>query len=208
MKVKKLFISSFAFFSYLLISCSTPESQFDKDKQTLRSLAGTMDSNIEWTENLETKGSEKPEAPENLASNVKTSVQSVVVSIEDGQPVYPYIEGFASLYLGNADKNCVEKVRNFADSLIKGEYLSSSMMKDREYELTVFSYNFKNAAAGQEAETYLLGNPFTGDEEVQFPVRVYFKSDISNYEVKPHVDFFVYLQNDAGSWKIVSFDFF
>lgn len=183
-------------------------SQFDREKQTLRSSVDAYDEKIEWTENLEEKEASGTGQPEKMAANVKSSVQSVILSYENKESSYPYIEGFASLYLGNAEEECISAVRKFAENLVADGENISLMASGREYELSVFLYNYRNVLSGQESSDFILGNPFISDEQVQFPVRVYFKSSITNYELKPHVDFFVYLSKGESGWKICRFDFF
>lgn len=208
MKVKKIFFTSIVLFSLLFFSCSAPESHFDNEKHTLRSLAGDIDKKIEWTIDLEEKENSSSLQPDSLASNVKASLQNIILSNDELESVYPCIEGFASLYVANAESVCLESVKSFLDSFLDEKLDFSFMEKGREYELTVFSYNFKNISASEKTDNYLLGNPFFSDERIQFPVRVFLESEISNFELKPHIDFFIYLEKKDGQWKIVSFDFF
>ncbi|MBB5218523.1 hypothetical protein DYE49_04690 [Treponema rectale] len=208
MKKEKVFFCFVFLTLALFYSCSSPESQFDREKQTLRSTADEYDGKIEWTENLEEKDLSKPGQPEKMAANVKASVQSVILSSEKTETVYPCIEGFASLYLGNAEPECISIVRKFTENLINDSENISLMFSGREYELAVFLYNYRNILSDQKASEVILGNPFVSEDQVQFPVRVYLKSSITNYELKPHIDFFVYLSKSENEWKIIRFDFF
>lgn len=202
-----------AFFSSLIISviffsCSAPKEEFSADIQSIRNLTSACEEKIEWTESVETLELPAVKGAEGILSGVKPSAQHLSTLKNPSEPVFPFIEGFAPLNTTGSPEDSIKPVTSLCESLAAGTAVDVPVKNDRTFLLTVFSYMLsKQTPEKSKISSYFIGSPFVCDEYVQFPVRLFFESTLTDYTKKPHVDFFVYLQKEGDVYKIYDFDF-
>lgn len=186
--LKRSIFSFFALTAVLLLSCknSTESKIIDSESETLKDQVKNKEQSITWTLEME---------PERLSKKFTYSKEYFRLSKSLQKPVYPELEDFGSLKTVNINPNVKEKVNNFCTGLSESnEGTVISQFSSRYiFNYVFFSQDFKNGwkknfgvdlpeppektEESEEKEQlfskWLLGEPFTGSNIIQIPVRFF-----------------------------------
>ena len=189
----------------LFVSCTNPSQTSSLDDITLRKTAATIESELEWTSELESEVlTQDLKHSEGIEKSVKLDGRVVITtdeSVYTSEKIYPYVKGFAPLNTNALSPAAREVLNGFCNAIVKGENASSFMETNAAYSLALFLYDIKDPEKEDKPvfADYLLGEPFMGDA-VQCPVRFFYSK--SKSLLAPSLDVFVYLNFKDDRWRV------
>lgn len=177
------------------------------DTETVRSSIERKESEISWTKEMEgdllTTRHDKNEMIDNMAITFTPDIAKIL--LEYNQPQYPEFEDFGKLDVSNCSDDCLRKIEEFltlisediysnADSYFNNDYVFNFIFFRKELIdnwKKVFNVDFpqvgevkKGVLTEAEVEKeklfdkWIFGQPFTGKEITELPVRLYCKMGI------------------------------
>ncbi len=183
----KIVISISFLIALLGTSCSnTPNAKLlSSEDDTLRTVIVNKESSINWSKPLEDGRLQKRiDIMENVVTSIKLNPEVMNAFTNTCDPVYPYIENFATLNLNNlsqSNRYVIEKLYEVINTdlysadteLINPKYLFNYVFFISDIESAykeAFGIDFpKNNAFSK----YLIGEPFVTQQISQVPVRLY-----------------------------------
>ena len=200
--LKKLsfWIKQLSIFSLVCIfaSCSHNSSYSDFDMNTLRKESDKLSSEIKWEQDIESSILlKKISGADGFVKSLAGNPQFVFASGAEAEydPIYPQIDGFASLDLSNCPEAAKRVLDEFCNATAAARNAESCMASGCMYSLVLFKYDLKNLGYST-FDSYILGEPFVSPEILQCPVRFLKGQDIM-------LDVLLYLKEDSpGFYKI------
>ena len=182
----------------ILASCSHNSSESDFDMNTLRKESDQLSSEIKWEQDIESSILlKKISGADGFVKSLAGNPQFVFASgaEADYEPIYPQIEGFASLDMSNCPEAAKRILDDFCNSTASARNTESYMASGCMYSLVLFKYDLKNLGY-TTFDSYILGEPFVSPEILQCPVRFIKGDDVI-------LDVLIYLKEDSpGFYKI------
>lgn len=204
--------TSFLFAAIVLalsaVSCSQPNTALQEESDTLRTTAEALDRDTFWADELESSVlTARLSGADGIDSSVPVSPKTVAISVQESgcAPVYPEVEGFASLDVSALSEGALRVLNRFCAAVIAEEPPFELMADGRTYVLSLFLYDLSRLPRGRGFGRYVLGKPFVSDELCQCPVRFFYKAEsqvkAATYKADG-IDFFLYVVQEDGEWKI------
>jgi len=192
-------------FSFLFLSaCSNAAvtKLLPAEDDTLRTVIVTKESSINWTKPLEdNRLKERIDILDSVSKGIRLNPDLINASVNICEPVYPYIENFATLRVDNLTKSNSNTVKELFNFLNTNPYDADTELINSSYIFNYVFFIYDLKALYQEAfsqaypenkeafSKYLIGEPFVTQFFSQVPVRLYCEKGsidicvfISNYE--------------------------
>ena len=205
-------VSIFIVLSLLFTAVSCANSHTvnlsDNSGETLRSQADTKNREILWTRELESmRLVQDITHTDSMDKAVKLTLQTVVVSAVQTQPVYPFIDGFGSLDTSLVTQDIRTVLDTFCRSVSTGLSADVCMADGCLYSYVLFADDLKSGWKSSFGEDIpevsenaplftrmIYGAPFIDDADYEIPVRFECR--------KGYIDLLLYFGKTAGGYKI------
>lgn len=174
-------------FALISVSCSnTPNAKllFSED-DTLRTVIVNKENTINWSKPLEDGRLQKRiDIMDNIVTSIKLNPDVMNAFTNTCDPVYPYIENFATLNLNNLSQSNRYVIQKLFEIMNTNLYEADTELINPKY---LFNYVFfisdiesvyKQAFGAEYPKSnafssYLIGEPFVTQQISQVPVRLY-----------------------------------
>ena len=185
--MKKIIIKvliSLLFLTFFSCSQPTPVKLITNQDETLRSIIQEKESTINWTKTLEDSVlSTKIDSFEGISSNIKLSPEVLRAYNNTCAPVIPYLEDFVSLdinNLGPGHKTSAIQLINtinsnfsvFPETIINAKFLFNYIFFKNDF-IEEWNQNFQTEFKENCIKKYLFGEPFSSEDLIQIPVRLF-----------------------------------
>lgn len=148
---------------------------------SLQKSVKNHEENVSWTRELE-KGrlTQKIDSNDFVKNSLKLNPQTMIAleASKSKFPVYPEVEGFASLDISDLDSEVVEKINLFFLSYLKQKPCDSFMEENSIYSLVLFNYDFGKLNFTKSLTDWYIGKPFLLENMLEVPVRIFDKEKI------------------------------
>lgn len=174
-------------FALISVSCSnTPNAKLlSSEDDTLRTVIVNKENTINWSKPLEDGRLQKRiDIMDNIVTSIKLNPDVMNAFTNTCDPVYPYIENFATLNLNNlsqSNRYVIQKLFEIMNTnlyeadteLINPKYLFNYVFFISDIE-SVYKQAFGSEYPKSNAfSSYLIGEPFVTQQISQVPVRLY-----------------------------------
>lgn len=195
--------------SVFFMSCASQVNQENSDSATLRVIATTLDENTDWSKSMEGSVLEEDYSKD---GKVKVELIPMVIALaeDEGNDIYPHIDGAFSLDVSGYEKECYAALENFFRAFRDGEKLEEHFKSSNLYSLVMFLYDYGEKFGEKKISWYAIGEPFINENYCQCPVRLFFagkKSDEKKSYRDSHADVIVFALKEGSGWKLLSLEF-
>lgn len=202
------------FLVFAFISCNANDNSGRDDEGTLRNTSRMLDSKNEWTQPLETLPAVKQKGKvDGISGSVSVNADNVFLSGKDSQfkGVFPRINGFTGIDDSLFDDEAYKIIKNVAEAFVENSSIEPYMSRDSIHALVVFKYDLDNMFGNAEFSSYVLGEPFKGNDFYECPLRLYFKSEIKSekkrFDDELHLDLKFSMKKTDSTWRIFKIEF-
>lgn len=215
--VSKLLI--LIFFSFIFFSCKNSKKITGITEYNIKDYAMLLNESIDWTEEIDGEILTRDiNYSDGFDQRLRLSINSYFLGGKElsFKEIKPSIPNFANLDISAYDKDVLDIVKSFCESILKSEDAYENFNQDFLHSYVVFDYNLKSLIKenGVLVE-YILGEPFVSEKVYQCPVRFFYeplneKNDKYEYLDKfnlPYFDLLLYLDFLSSEWKISQIDF-
>ncbi len=200
--LKKLgfWLIQLALFSLTLFfsSCSHNSLDSEFEMYTLRKESEELGASIKWEQEIESSVmNSRLIGADGIVKSLAGNPQYIFASGAEDEydPIYPMIEGFASLDMRNCPEAARRTLDEFCTAIASAKNAEYYMAQGCMYSLVLFKYDLGNLGYSTFS-SYILGEPFVSQEIMQCPVRFLTKDDFT-------LDVLLYLKEDSsGLYKI------
>lgn len=220
--MKKNILKSLSLLLILLtfFSCSNSHSAelTYTDELTLKEITGSIDQKLIWTRELEGVRlifDIRKNSSAGNNSNIRLNPDSMCVITSDSKMIYPILEGFGSLDNSAISSELSDFLKEFCNMICKWEFKGEVFEDDCLFTVVLFKNDIENLwknVTGKEFkvvpdeklfDSYITGEPYFEDNQVQVPVRF-------TCEKKYFLDLQVYITADEAikinQLKLVDFN--
>ncbi len=212
-----LLILIFSLFSF---SCGKKKEAAAKEYLTLQSEFNTKNEEAKWTYQIEGKRLSQNIDSFEAVSNQVSLTPSAFIALQGGHSfsgIYPYIEGFTTLDVTDAQGELLELIEKFCNEFIKysndvsvskiqkekkltediervspdSSTLTSLMARETFYSLVLYIHDTESLFP---VKSFMIGKPFITDENFEIPVRFTCNKKI--------LYTYIYPIQQNGGWKI------
>lgn len=165
---------------------------------TLRKESDQLNSEIKWEQDIESSILlKKVSGADGFVKSLAGNPQYVFASgaEADYEPIYPLIDGFASLDISNCPEAAKRVLDDFCNSTASARNADSYMASGCMYSLVLFKYDLSSLGYST-FDSYILGEPFVSPEILQCPVRFLKGDDVV-------VDVLIYLKEDSPGFYMI-----
>lgn len=202
------------FLAFVFFSCNSNENGIQDSEGTLRNTSRIFDSRTEWTVEIESLPAEKTAGRvDGISRNISINADNVFLSGKDSahKNVFPRINGFTGMDVSLYDAEALRIMKNIAGAFVEKSSIEPYVSKDYIHSLVVFKYDMEQMFGDAEFSSYVLGEPFKGEDFYECPLRLFFGSD--NVEEKKrfddelHLDLMFYIKKTGTTWRIFKIEF-
>lgn len=203
MKFVKSGICTFLFSLLMFLGCSnaSQNQNFVIDDDNLKMTVLNRTQTLQWTQELEkNRLSQKINSEEQTKSDLKLG-PLMMIAQEGGissNPVYPVIDGFASLDISDIDPGAINIIDRFCIAYKKGDACDSFMSENSIYSLALFLFDSKEEEFSTAGMDWVIGKAFVTENSIEIPVRMFNKTKF--------IDVNFFMKQDKESYKILDLE--
>lgn len=204
----------FVFLVFAFVSCNGNDNSLQDSEGTLRNTSRMLDSKIEWTSGIESLPAAKQRGKvEGISGNISVSADNIFLSGKDShiKGVFPRINGFTGIDVSSYDDEALRIMKNVAGAFVEKTSVEPYVSKDGIHSLVVFEYDMEQMFGDAEFSSYVLGEPFIGDDFYECPLRLFFKSDSVDgkrrFDDELHLDLKFFIKKIGSTWRIFKIEF-
>ncbi|MCF0242369.1 MAG: hypothetical protein HUK25_07000 [Treponema sp.] len=201
------------FLLFLFFSCSNSENVTETidSSDSLKSLVNGKTESALWTKEIEGERLKKDiSRTDYVSSSLRLTSEVMKVSSYPEDPVFPFIEGFASLDISNIPVSTIQIVKDFCSAISKDIYSGETFFnRESIFSFVFFIDDLENIFFNRKIDeiyiiqteeslkpvfsNFILGKGFQSEHEIQIPVRFFYQTE--------HLDIILFVSTETNKFS-------